>query len=182
MKGIIFREFLEMAELKFGYKLVDEIILTTPIKSNGIYTSTGTYDHTELFVMGNALSEKTGIPLQQLFVLFGKHAFQVFSQSFGHLISPFNDPFQFLASVENTIHREVLKLYPEADLPSFKADIKNEGEMVMIYKSSRKMADFAEGLIIGCFDYYKIEVAIKKLILSNDQTLVKFIIKKIQYE
>lgn len=178
MKGIIFREFLAMVELKFGYELVDEILLTTSLKSNGVYTSTGIYNHSELFILGNALSEKTGIPLQQLFLLFGNHVFSVFTHSFSHLISPYNNPFQFLASIENTIHVEVLKLYPEAELPSFKAKMKNENEMIMMYKSTRKMADFAEGLIIGCFNYYKIGVTIKKQILTNDQTLVKFIIKR----
>jgi hypothetical protein len=178
MKGIIFREFLEMAESKFGYELVDEILLTTSLESKGIYTSTGIYEHTELYVLENAVSEKTGIPLQQLFVLFGNHVFSVFTHSFGHLISAYNDPFQFLISIENTIHVEVLKLYPEAELPSFKTEMKNEDEMVMIYKSSRKMADFAEGLIIGCFDYFKIGVTIKKQMLTHDLTLVKFKIKR----
>lgn len=178
MKGEIFREFLEMVELKFGYELVDEFLLNTLTESNGIYTSTSTYNHSELFALGDAVSTKTERPLQQLFVLFGEHVFNIFSQSFGHFILPYGDPFQFLESIENTIHAEVLKLYREAELPSFKAETKNEDETVMMYKSSLKMDYFAEGLIIGCFDYYRIGITIKKQTLANDHTLVRFKIKR----
>lgn len=180
MKGIIFREFLEMVETKFGYELVDEILINTPLETKGIYTSVGTYNHQELFVLGNAVSEKTGVAIQQLFFLFGNHVFTVFTQNFSHLISPHNDAFGFLSGIQDTIHVEVRKLYPEAELPVFKIERKSENELIMIYKSSRKMADFAEGLIYGCLDFYKIKAHIKKQALANDQTIVKFSIKKIE--
>ena len=48
MKGIVFTEFLEMVETKFGLETVDNIIENSDLKSEGIYTSVGTYDFNEM--------------------------------------------------------------------------------------------------------------------------------------
>jgi hypothetical protein len=178
MKGIIFREFLEMVEEKFGYELVDEILVNSELESNGIYTAVGTYNHHELFILGSAVASKTNIQVNQLFKLFGIYVFGTFTRHYSHLITQFDNPFDFLSNIENGIHVEVLKLYPEAELPTFKIEKRSDNEIIMIYKSKRKMADFAEGLIIGSLNYFKIEATIKKHVLVNDQTMVKFSIKR----
>ena len=61
MKGIIFREFLEMVEEQFGYKTVDTIIENSNLASKGIYTSVGTYPHQEMFSLVKELSALTNI-------------------------------------------------------------------------------------------------------------------------
>ena len=48
MKGIVFTEFLELVEDKFGLETVDEIIQKSDLESNGIYTSIGTYKFSEM--------------------------------------------------------------------------------------------------------------------------------------
>ena len=42
MKGIIFTEFLDLVEEKFGLEMVDKIIEQSNLDSGGIYTSVGT--------------------------------------------------------------------------------------------------------------------------------------------
>ena len=44
MKGVIFTEFLELVEKKFGLAMVDKIIGQSNLASEGIYTSVGTYE------------------------------------------------------------------------------------------------------------------------------------------
>ncbi len=48
MKGIVFTEFIEMVESKFGFDMMDDIIESANLPSGGIYTAVGTYDHTEM--------------------------------------------------------------------------------------------------------------------------------------
>ena len=48
MKGIVFTEFLEMVEETIGLETVDYIIYKSELKSEGIYTSVGTYDFFEM--------------------------------------------------------------------------------------------------------------------------------------
>ena len=43
MKGIVFTEFLEMVEEKYGLEMVDDIIENANLQSHGAYTSVGTY-------------------------------------------------------------------------------------------------------------------------------------------
>jgi hypothetical protein len=178
MKGIIFREFIDMVETRFGYEMVDEFLENTKLNSKGIYTAVGTYHHSEIFTLAEQLSANTNIPVSQLFFLFGKHAFGVFSKTHSKLFTNFNDPFGFLENVESNIHVEVQKLYPDAELPSFTIESRTDNDLVMIYTSNRKMADFAKGLIIGCFEYFNVEANIETKILKDDKSIVKFVITK----
>ena len=63
MKGIVFTEFLEMVENTFGLETVDYIIYKSDLKSEGAYTSVGTYDFFEMLSLISNLSEKVNIPV-----------------------------------------------------------------------------------------------------------------------
>jgi hypothetical protein len=71
--------------------------------------------------------------------------------------------------VDSYIHKEVMKLYPNAELPSFVTERASENELIMIYSSKREMSDFAHGLILGCLKNFneKAEIEIEKISESN---------------
>ncbi|WP_027419025.1 heme NO-binding domain-containing protein [Crocinitomix catalasitica] len=163
MKGIVFTEFLELVEEKFGLKTVQEIIDSCNLATNGVYTAVGTYNHKEMFEMVEKLSELKSIPVPDLLTEYGRFFFKVLSVNYPQFMDK-NDLFTFLNSIDGYIHPEVLKLYPDAELPRFTAALKGNDEMQLIYESSRKMAHFAIGLILGASAYYKeeMEVAIVK--------------------
>ena len=177
MKGIIFREFLDMTEDIYGDNVVDEIITKSGIPNNGAYTNVGTYDHHELVQLLMELSSITSQPPSNLLNKFGKHLFKSFSKKYSNMLVGVNDGFSFLKSVEGTIHVEVLKLYPEAELPSIKTEEKKDG-LELLYTSNRKMGDFAEGLIEGCMAHFNENVDIEKQLIFEDGSKVLFIITK----
>jgi hypothetical protein len=72
MKGVVFTEFLEMIEKKFDYEAVDEILTKKELSSNVMYSAVGTYDYKEMFVLVQNLSEKSGILVSRLLVVYGK--------------------------------------------------------------------------------------------------------------
>ena len=78
MKGIVFTEFLELVENKFGLEMVDTIILNSNLKSNGVYTSVGTYSFSEMLQLLTHLSEKTGISIDDLLLIYGEHFFDLY--------------------------------------------------------------------------------------------------------
>jgi len=178
MKGLVFCEFLEMVEKEFGYEMVDEIIEKSNLPSKGIYTSVGTYSHEEMFTLVMKLSDKTNLSVSKLFYTYGVYVFGVFGKAYKELIAGHADAFQFLCRVEDTIHVQVLKLYPEAELPKIATKILSNSKMEMIYTSQRRMADFAEGLIRGCLNHFKEKAIISKEILVEDQTQVLFTIER----
>jgi hypothetical protein len=68
MKGMVFTEFLEMVEDKFGFDTADDIIETSKDKlsTEGIYTAVGTYPHTEIITLVTNLSTVTKISVPKL--------------------------------------------------------------------------------------------------------------------
>lgn len=178
MKGLVFREFLGMVEDEYGYETVDTIIEKSKVPSKGVYTSVGTYKVEEMFALVNELSCAKDIPADKLLFVFGKYIFGVFKKLYPQFFKNKNSSFDVLADVEDIIHVNVLKLYPEAELPSFEVKQYNSKEMSMVYRSQRKMGDFAEGLITGCLEYFKEEAIIEKEMIEKDGSVVLFRITK----
>ncbi len=155
MKGIIFTEFLELVEQKFGFDMVDEIIEMADLPTGGEYTAVGSYDHQEIVGLVMALSEKSGLSPSQLQKVYGNHLFSRFPVLYPELfVKSADDALGFLEGVETYVHVEVKKLYPEAELPTFETHRPKPDELVMIYSSKRHFSDLAEGLIEGCIEHF----------------------------
>lgn len=176
MKGIVFTEFLDMVEKKFGYEMVDHIIESSDLPSEGIYTSIGTYHHSEIVQLLSHLSEKTGHQVDDLLKSFGIYLFDTFLGAYPGFFESVTSAFEFLESIDTHIHVEVKKLYPDAALPKFETIVNETGELVMIYKSDRKMSSLAEGLIERSIAHYKKPHSITKKLLNDNGSLVEFTI------
>ncbi len=179
MKGVVFSEFLEMVEDVFSADMVDDIIDACELSSGGAYTSLGTYDHDEMVQLVVQLSEQTGTPIPELLKSFGKHLFTRFVAGYPHFFKADDTTFKFLSRLEDTIHVEVKKLYPDAELPSFVYE-KSPGQLVMTYTSSRPFADLAEGLIRGCMAHFQeeIELAREDAGSTPETTCVRFTLRE----
>lgn len=179
MKGIVFTEFLELVEDKFGLEMVDEIIEKSNLKSDGIYTAVGTYDFSEMLSLLKNLSEQTNISIDDLLLVYAEHFFGVLATSYPDLINQYKNPIEMLASIENHIHVEVQKIYPDAELPSFEVTERTDNSLILIYKSSRAMYYFGLGLMNKTFEHFNTKAKIVMEKLKEDGTEVKFIITKV---
>ena len=83
-----------------------------------------------------------------------------------------------LSSIEDHIHVEVRKIYPDAELPTFVVKEKTENSLVMIYKSNRAMHHFGLGLMNKTFEHFNSSASIILEKIKDDGTEVKFIINK----
>ena len=153
MKGLVFTEFMQLVEDKFGEEMVEDLIDATNPASGGSYSTVGTYDHQELVNMVVELSARTGIEVPQLINTFGRHLAQVFSQKFGEFFAEVDNTLDFLKRIDNHIHVEVAKLYPDAELPVFRFEEQPE-VFHLYYESTRGLADLAQGLIEACAEHY----------------------------
>lgn len=167
MKGIVFSEFIDMVEEKFGPEIVDQIIEESHLKSEGAYTSVGTYDHVELLELVAHLSEETSIEVADLVQTFGNHLFGQFTRYYSHFFEGVPDSFAFLETIEEHVHMEVQKLYPDAELPTFATEIINHDTLIMTYNSSRPFAQLAYGLIQGCVEHFQENISIEMEDLSG---------------
>lgn len=169
MKGIVFSEFIEMVEDVFSPEIADQIIMDCDLDSEGAYTSVGTYDHKEILKLVTRLSELTDTSVPELVKAFGKHLLGRFHQMYPVFFQGINNSFDFLSTIEEHVHVEVLKLYNDAELPTFKTESPDPNTFIMIYQSKRPLADLALGLIMGTIDYYQENISIEVTDLSNGQ-------------
>ena len=149
-----------MVEATFGDEMIDTIIASCNLESGGAYSAVGTYDHSELVQMVVALSGQTGLEVPTLVEAFGTYLFgrflELFPVFFEHETS-----FDFLDSIHDVVHVEVLKLYPDAGLPSFVSQISEDRKTLNFeYHSSRHFADLAVSLMKGAFAHWGEDVDI----------------------
>jgi len=179
MKGIVFCEFVEMLEQEFSADMADEIISGAALESGGAYTTVGTYDHHEMLALVTQLSEKTGTPVPDLVEAFGRYLFGRFVDLYPAFFEGVDGAFSFLDRIEEHVHVEVLKLYPDAELPTFDTSRTDDNTMVMVYQSTRPFADLARGLIKGCIAHYGEPVDVQMEDLSDEgRTHVRFTLRR----
>lgn len=149
MLGIVFNEFVEMVEEKFSAEHVEMMISATEhrLESRAAYTAFGQYDHGEMLILLGELSRLTDIEVPELVRSYGRHLFGRFLKRYPAFFTGTSDTFSFLERVDAHIHREVLGLYPNAEVPSFTCIRTGPRSMDMIYRSKRPFAMLALGLI-----------------------------------
>jgi hypothetical protein len=177
MKGVVFTEFLDLVEKKFSPDMADKIIDESNLPSKGVYTSVGTYPHTEMTTLVIALSKRTGIKVPDLLKTYGHYLFSRFHEGYPEFFRAAQDSFGFLHAVEDVVHVEVRKLYPDAELPSFETVVISPDRIQMTYRSPRCLGDFAEGLMRGCFEHYNENVDLVRTD-EHDGKVVRFDLTK----
>jgi hypothetical protein len=174
MKGIIITEFLELVEDKFDLATVDEMLKNSGYQTG--FSGVETYDNKIIHEMTHSLGEITSMSPEELLEIYGEFMFKKFRHSYTHFIERANGLYDFLDSVESYIHIEVLKLYPNAELPYFETLEKEDGSFVMTYTSKRRMYSFAKGLIQGSIDHFDPKKSLTMRKISDDGSKVEFVV------
>lgn len=172
MKGVVFTELLKMVEESHGFDMVDTIIEKSDLPSGGAYTAVGTYDHTEAVSLVVNLSKETDVAVPELLKAFGEYLFNTLATSYPQFIERADNALDFLEQVEDYIHVEVRKLYPDAELPTFSCSRPHSpDELHMTYESGRHLEDLCEGLIRGSLKKFNSNATIKREALENGKEL-----------
>jgi hypothetical protein len=178
MKGVVLTELLEMVEEKFSLAMVDHIVQASGV--HGAYTAVGTYPVGEMAALLGALSEATSTPPKELLGVFGRHLAGRFARGFPAFFAASQSALEFLERVDDYIHVEVRKLYPDAELPTFECHRPGPGALVMTYSSPRRLADFAEGLMHGVAEHYGELLTIERDDLSEGRgERVRFTLRRV---
>ncbi|MGI9401293.1 MAG: heme NO-binding domain-containing protein [Rhizobiaceae bacterium] len=181
MLGIVFSEFIDLVEGNFSEEIVDELLdfADENFESEGAYTVNGDYDHNEMLILVGKLSERTGVPVQDLVYTYGEQLFGKFHTKYPMFFDGIEDSLTFLSGVETRIHTEVRKLYTNSQLPWFNCEFTDEDTLEMVYKSERPLASLAHGLIAGCISHFQDNIDLKRIDLDGDaMTSARFILKR----
>ena len=178
MKGIVFTELIEMVEATFGLEVADKMLAPEGLSSNGVYTSVGTYDDKDMGVLLSRLGAATGMAGGDLQRAFGGYLFGSFVRGYADMLKGFESTFGLLSRLDDFIHPEVQRLYPDATLPGFEVTHRDDVRLEMYYRSARKMPEFAEGLIQAAAKHFGETVSVQWRILDAEEGVFKFQVEK----
>lgn len=180
MKGVVFTEFLGLVEQKFSADMVDDIIDDADLPHGGAYTAVGTYPFPEMVALIVALSKRTGLAVPVLIHAFGQYLFGRFFVLYPAFINACDSTIELVSHIEQVIHTEVRKLYPDAELPSFEVESHTVQRLSVVYRSPRCLADLAVGLIDGAVAHYGEQghLQLTREALDAEGTAVRFILEK----
>ena len=178
MKVVVFTEFLDMVETAYSPDVVDDIIDASELSTSGAYTAVGTYPASEMIALVQALSERVDTPIPDLLSAYGAHLFDRFHQLYPEFFGDTSDVLDFLQTIESVIHAEVLKLYPDAQLPTIDVERVAPDTLTLEYVSPRGMADLAEGLIKGALTHFDSQATVLREDLAQDGSSSRFVISR----
>lgn len=163
MRGLVFTKFLQHVDDRYGPVVTERMIVDSNVASNGAYTAVGNYPHSELVELVTALHAQVGGSTSELVESFGETLGDEFRKDFPEQFAQ-KDYFDFVESVDSTIHRHVRKLYPDAELPVFTTLSRDETNLVLRYESERGFTDLAKGILQRTAEQYgeTISISVEK--------------------
>lgn len=160
MKGVVFNIVEEVVVNLYDEDTWDDVIDAAGV--TGTYSSPGSYPDEELVAIVVAAAELLGVPVPALLRIVGTKAFDGLARRYPHLVGSHTDTILFIQHVEDYIHPEVKKLYPDSVLPEFEFEDRGEGVTRMTYRSPRGLGDLAEGLIEGAAERFNQQINIER--------------------
>lgn len=176
MKGIILSEFVEYIEQQLGEGVAQKIITDSDVESEGAYTRVGMYDYQELISLLTQSAAETQTDASVLLEGFSDHLFGVFKRDYSVFFEGVDNAVQMLMQIDDHIHVEVKKLYPDAELPTF--DYTKEGsQLTLNYQSPRPLASVAHCLVGACLKYFGSNEVLTSSTIAPDQKSATFVIQ-----
>lgn len=160
MQGSIYTSFSEMVIERMGMTVWNDLLAKVSPTSEGVYTNGMQYDDSEIMALVTELSKIIKIDVPTLVRTFGEYLFiHLYNNSPANL-SHINNLKDFLIYIDNVIHKEVKRVYPQAYLPSFEFNETPDNNLVMFYQSKRKLCYLSEGLILSASKHFNQPITI----------------------
>ncbi len=157
MKGVLFNVVEDVVTEAISGEAWDDVIDQAGVE--GAYTSLGTYPDEELGKIVAAVSSAADMSADDTQRLAGRLGFKHLVRRAPHLLEGLDDWRSVLRSLDDIIHPEVRKIYPDADVPGF--DTRDDGQtLVVVYSSKRGLCALADGLICGTGDWFDTELEV----------------------
>ena len=154
MRGEILNEFLEFAADDVGPEVAAELTARDGRRAGGCYEAACRYELGELVHLAGQVATALDEPLGAVVARFGKHLFGYFAALYPTFLADATSAVGLLAGIDTYVHGELRNLYPDAEFPFFECAPIGSGGLEMTYRSTRPLADLAEGLIRGCVDHF----------------------------
>ena len=166
MKGVIFNLAEEVVSARFGDAAWDQVLDSAGL--DGAFTSLGNYPDSDLVSLVSAASALLDVPVDEVIRTIGSGALPLLAERYPAFFTPHTSTRPFLLTLNEIIHAEVRKLYPDADVPEFEFDTSDDTWLVMRYRSQRQLCALAEGFVMGAAAHYGQEAVIEQTQCMRD--------------
>lgn len=169
MYGIVNKAIQELVELQFGEETWHKIHARSGVKEE-YFISNEPYDDDVTYKLAVAVSEETGLSLEQVLIAFGEFwVLNTGQVKYGSLMKAGGDSLkEFLINLPN-FHSRVMLYYPKLTPPEFRIGNVAERSVDVHYISARQgLQEFVRGLLQGLGKLYETPVEIKLMQSRND--------------
>lgn len=171
MKGVLFNVVEDVVNEAMSADAWDDIIERSGVV--GAYTTLGNYDEEDLTKLVAATAAAAGLSEGDTLRLTGRLGFKRLVHRAPQLLEGLDDWRMVLDSLDDIIHPEVRKIYPEADVPMFTTR-PDGSDLLVTYSSRRELCALADGLIVGNGDWFgaTLSVAHERCVKDGDDVCV----------
>jgi hypothetical protein len=167
MHGAIFTELQKFATTAFGADVWRQVCDEAGVGPR-VYLPVATYPDAEAVALVGAASRLSGKPADELLGAFGEHLVAPLVRTYSTLVRPEWRTLDLLEHVESTVHRVVRLRDPGATPPELACERASGDEVVIRYKSPRRLCALALGLIRGVARHYTESVEIRESACMHD--------------
>lgn len=165
IKGVIFDVAREVVAELLGEDQWDQAVESAGFE--GAYTSLGSYPDEEMSTLVVLLSEAAGLSIEDTLRTVGQHGYTHLEARQPELVAGVDDMGALLHSLDDVIHTEVRKLYPDSTVPQFAVADQGPDHWQLTYSSERRMCHLAEGLLLGFAGSRDIDATITHVSCQN---------------
>lgn len=176
MKGILLSAFVDFLEERYDVDTTQDIIDKCDLASEGSYTTVGQYDYQELLSLLSQASATAGDPANEILDQFCDFLFVIFRKHYGTFFEGADTAISMLLKLDDHIHVEVKKLYPDASLPKFSHEQK-DGLVHLHYTSPRPLAAIADALLRACIRCFDTGETLLRKEIADDEQSATFVIQ-----
>jgi hypothetical protein len=152
MKGIIFNVAEEVVSAAHGVEVWEAVLERAGLP--GSYTSLGSYPDDDLHRLIAAGSDVLDVPPADVLRAIGFGAMPLLAARYPDFFTGHVTARSFVLTLNDIIHPEVAKLYPGVDVPEFDFDDSDPNDLVITYRSARRLCALAEGFLLGAAAQY----------------------------
>ncbi|MDG2111309.1 MAG: heme NO-binding domain-containing protein, partial [Actinomycetota bacterium] len=130
--------------------------------AGGHYENTDDHTDDELISIVESAAALLELPVPQVLRFVGERIIKHMAAAYGHYFDAHDRSVDFFATLDHTIHWEVLSMYEGAEPPRFSTEDLGGGHALIEYSSRRGLPDLAEGMMAGVAGMYGEELTVER--------------------
>jgi hypothetical protein len=159
MHGLMFAELKKYVDQKVGGEAWNTLLDTAGLGGR-IYMPVQEYPDADIVALVGAASQATGRTVQAILEDFGEYIVPDLLKMYGSLLERGWKTLDVIEHTEETIHRVVRSRNPGARPPELSCTRPGPDEVVISYRSARKMCSVAKGISNGIAAHFGESIAV----------------------